>query len=71
MSEQISDTAIKATTYLGATTGILGGLALSEWLAVIGVIMTAFGVAVNFWHKRTMIRIERERLQMDRDRMLR
>ena len=55
-------------TYIGGATAAVGGVTLTEWMAIGGLVVAVAGFVVNVWHKRQMVRIERERLEMDRAR---
>jgi len=42
-----------------------GAVTLTQWLAVGGFILALAGFVVNFWHKRQIIKIEKERLNRE------
>lgn len=54
------------TTYAGVTGSVIGGLALSEVIAIGGFFVALIGVGINFWHKRAVVRIARERWEVER-----
>lgn len=41
----------------------MGGAGGAAWA---GVLIAVIGLALNYWHKRAIQRIERERLELDR-----
>ncbi|WP_158966273.1 holin [Chachezhania sediminis] len=55
-------------TYGGSGTALVG-IANSEIvIAWVGVVIGVAGLALSWWHKRAMQRIERERLDWDKSR---
>lgn len=51
----------KVTTGTGATIAAVGGLTLTEWMGVVGVVIALAGFFANWWHNRTLRRLaERE-----------
>lgn len=66
MNDNIADTAAKVTTFSGLAATTIGGLALAEWLALGGFIVTLVGVGINFWHKRAIVRLEREKWEFEK-----
>jgi hypothetical protein len=70
MSKDVAADAVtrvaNVTTYAGMTGSVVGGLALSEVIAIGGFLVALLGVAVNFWHKRAIVRIARERWELER-----
>lgn len=48
----------------GAVGAALGGVTLTEWLAIGGFVLAFLSFIVNFWHKRALIKIEREKLKL-------
>jgi len=51
----------KATTGTGAAIAAVGGLTLTEWMGVLGVVIAIIGAIANTMHNRTLRRLaERE-----------
>lgn len=65
--DQIHD-GLNTTMWTGASAAILGGVTLTEWLAIAGFLLALAGFVVNVWHKRQMVHLAREKLEMDRAR---
>lgn len=59
---------IKLTMTAGLFTGVVGGLALSEFLAIGGFGLALASLVANIWHKRQMVKIELEKLEIERRR---
>ena len=70
MSKDVAADAVtkvaNVTTYAGMTGSVVGGLALSEVIAIGGFLVALVGVGINFWHKRAVVRIARERWEIER-----
>lgn len=71
MTGDLVDTAAKSAMIGGAATASVGGLALSEFLAIVGVVVAVLGLLINFWHKRSIVKIERERWAVEKAERLR
>lgn len=56
---------LSASTWSGAFLGGVGAVTVTEWLAIGGFVLALAGFLVNFWHKRQLIKIERERLDRE------
>ena len=59
----------KATTpvgYLAALVTFCTGLTFENWVAVIGILIGLGTLAINWWRSRSMVAIERERLEFDK-----
>lgn len=54
---------LSTATWAGATLSGVGAVTLTQWLAIGGFALAFFGFFVNLWHKRQMVKIERERLE--------
>lgn len=52
-------------TWAGAGLSSIGAVTVTEWLAIGGFCLAVCGFIVNLWHKRSMIKIERERLERE------
>ena len=51
----------KTVTGTGAAVAALGGLTLTEWMGVIGVLIALLGAIANWWHNRYLRKLaERE-----------
>lgn len=57
---------LNAVTWGGAVVAGAGALTLADWMAVSGVFLALLGLVVNWWHKRALVRIARERLELER-----
>lgn len=57
----ITSVVAKATTGTGALTAVVGGVTLTEWMGVLGVLIAVAGAIANSLHNRTLRRLaERE-----------
>lgn len=56
---------LNASTWGGAFVSGVGALTVTEWLAVGGFILALGGFLVNWWHKRQLVRLARERLDRE------
>lgn len=65
MADTVFDLWVRLITFLGASAAAIGGLTLTTWLSVIGVILAFLTLAVNWWYKRQILKIERERLERE------
>lgn len=52
-------------SWVGATIGVVGGITLTEILAIGGFVLALFGAGVNFWHKYNLVKLERKRFEME------
>ena len=52
-------------SWVGATIGVVGGITLTEILAIGGFVLALFGAGVNFWHKYNLVNLERKRFEME------
>jgi len=52
-------------SWVGATVGVVGGITLTEWMALGGFILALIGAAVNFWHKYSLVQLERKRFEIE------
>lgn len=68
MSEQVIDRATDAGALGGGFAAIFGAVTFNEWIGVIGVGIAAASFGVNLWHKRRMVQLRREELDMERGR---
>lgn len=64
MKDQILEQS-QNVSWLGATIGVVGGITLTEFLAVGGFILALIGAAVNFWHKYSLVQLERKRFAIE------
>ena len=51
--------------WFGAGLAIIGGLSMTEYLAIGGFVLALLGACANIWSKWHMVRIERERLDRE------
>lgn len=65
MTDEGFDAWVRAGTFSGAGVATLGGLSLSTWLSIFGVAIAAGTLFINWWHKRQMVKIARERLDRE------
>ena len=63
MTDEQITTAVNAATYGGAGTA-LAGMAVSDWMAILGFGLALAGFGVNVWHKRKMLRLRREEIEL-------
>lgn len=56
---------LSGSTWGGASLSAVGAITLTQWLAVGGFVLALLGFVVNFWHKKQMIKIEKERLERE------
>lgn len=68
ITNELIDQATDRGALGGGAVAILGGVTFNEWMAIIGVIIAAASFGVNLWHKRAMVRVEKERLKLERER---
>ncbi len=54
-------------TYGGAIAAGAGWLTLTEWLALGGFAIAVGGFLVNFWHKKKVIQLARERFEWEKE----
>lgn len=55
---------LSGSTWSGAIFGLLGTLSFQEWMTIGGFILAAAGFAVNWWHKRKIVRIAELELRL-------
>lgn len=60
------DKMVTPTTWAGAFIGGFGAITVTEWMAVGGFFIALAGFCVNVWHKRAIIRIARDELEIKR-----
>ena len=63
--EQTITDVVNTTTWGGAGIAIVGAVSITQWLALGGFILAAVGLGVNIWFRRSLIKIERERLEKE------
>ena len=56
---------LSLSTWSGAIAGGVGALTLTHWLAIGGFVVAVAGFFVNLWHKRQLLKLERERLILE------
>lgn len=66
LSERASSVAAYAA---GAITTAIGALTWQEWAAAVGIVCTVATLAVNAWHKRRMVELRRQELEIAKRRM--
>lgn len=54
---------ISATQWGGAAIAAVGGLALSQWLAIGGFLIALAGLFINWVYRRKHFRLEREKFE--------
>lgn len=60
-SVDLTSVITKAATGTGAAVAAVGGLTLTEWMGVIGVLIALAGAVGNWWHNRKVQQLaERE-----------
>ena len=67
--EHQADGLIRVGLFAGAATTFSGVISFTEWLAIIGVLLTVATFIVNWYYKRAYFKIAREKWEMERDRM--
>lgn len=65
MTDDIFDAWVRVGAFSGAGLATLGGLSLSAWLSIFGCVVAVLTLIVNFWYKRQMVRIAREKLDRE------
>lgn len=65
MTDAVFDLWVRITTFFGVGAAAIGGITLTSWLSVLGVLIAFLTLLVNWWHKRQMIMIERDRLDRE------
>jgi hypothetical protein len=64
--------AARATTGAGATLAAVGGLTVTEWMGVLGVVIALVGAIVNRLHNKRMYALEVEARRLEKvERLLR
>lgn len=74
MSTTPTTTAATAT-YSGAALAVYGGVSLSDWAMIVGILVAILGLCVNWWYQRKrtsdekshndeILAIEKEKLKM-------
>lgn len=66
--DQVIDKATDVGAAGGGGLAFFGWLTFNEWIGAIGVVLAVGSFGVNLWHKKAMVRMERERLEMERNR---
>ena len=56
---------LNASTWGGAFVSGIGAFTVTEWMAVGGFGLALCGFMVNWWHKRQMVKLARERLDRE------
>ena len=65
MADTVFDLWVRLITFLGASAAAIGGLTLTTWLSLFGLVLAFLTLMVNWWHKRQIIKIERDRLERE------
>lgn len=65
MTDTVFDLWVRITTFFGVGAAALGGITLTSWLSVLGVLIAFLTLLVNWWYKKQMIKIERDRLERE------
>lgn len=65
MTDTLFDLWVRIVTFLSVGAAAIGGITLTSWLSVLGVLVAFLTLLVNWWHKRQMIQIARERLERE------
>lgn len=65
MNETAMEPWLRAGALGGISTAAAGGLTLSVTLSMIGCLIGLLTLAVNFWYKKQMVKIARERMERE------
>lgn len=65
MTDTVFDLWVRLITFLSAGAAAIGGITLTTWLSVVGVLIAFITLAVNWWYKRQMVKIEIDRLNRE------
>lgn len=65
MTEDVVDAWVRAGTVSGSAIGAMGAVTLTSWLGILGVCIALLTLLVNFWYKRQMLNIEREKMNRE------
>ena len=60
--------ALNVSLVTGGGFSVLAFVTLTEWLAIGGFVLALVGLIVNVWHKRQMVKLAREKLELERSK---